>query len=141
MLSDVEKFEDQFTSALSQRNLEALLPLFRPPLPVFYPGGVKVDAVDADIRVGLSHLIIGMDRLRIERAISTIMKAERRKGTETIAYKVETRFTTASGEAKRTAIAKRFIEKGDDSYQITMLDVKQPAFGILNGEEKITILY
>ena len=141
MLKEVEEFERLFTKALSERNLEVLVQLFRPPLPVFYPDGIKVDSGFPDISDGLSFLLDGMKKAGIVKAESEIMKVERRKGTGTISYLVTTRMLNSAGECMSTAVAKRFIEKGKDGYRITMLDIQKPAIGILNGKRNVRIIH
>ena len=100
MLKEVEEFERLFTKALSERNLEVLVQLFRPPLPVFYPDGIKVDSGFPDISDGLSFLLDGMKKAGIVKAESEIMKVERRKGTGTISYLVTTRMLNSAGEGQ-----------------------------------------
>jgi hypothetical protein len=130
----VEDFENRFTDALSKGDIDSLIALIRPPLPVFYPEGVKVDVSYADVHDGLSHLVDGMRKLAIVRASSTILHVDQRADTGAIAYLVETQMLDRSGKCIRTALAKRYLELvGPEGYRMTMLDVQRVAIGILNG--------
>lgn len=132
----VEDFEKRFTNALSAGDIDALIALVKPPLPVFYPDGVKVDVSFADVHDGLSHLIDGMKKLGIVKAVSTILHVDQRADSGAIAYLVETQMLDRSGKCLRTALAKRYLELGSDGYRMTMLDVQRVAIGILNGNRK-----
>lgn len=141
-LRDVaEEFEGRFVAALNAGDIDALVSLFLPPLPIFFPGGIKVDAQYSDVHEGLAHFFKGMKELDIVRSESQISQVKQRDDTGAISYHVVTLMYDDAGNCLRTAIARRFLERTENGYRITMLDVQKPAIGVLNGNRKFKLIH
>ncbi len=141
VLRDVaEEFEGRFVTALIAGDVDALVALFQPPLPVFFPGGVKVDVNSSDVYDGISFFVEGIRKFGVVRAEPKISHVRQRDATGAISYFVETRMFDRKGDCVRTALAWRFLEMGKDGYRITMQDVQQPAIGVSNGNRKLKFI-
>ena len=129
MIDEIEAFQRRHALLLIHGDLDALVGLYRTPLPVFSTDGMHIEATKADLRAQFEEISRWMRASNIQKSEVEVVEIARRDGTETIAVTTRIRYFDAARHLVGTTVIRHFMERrGAHEFVITMIDCKELAF-------------
>lgn len=125
----VEALLERKRELLLARDVSRLTELFRAPLPIYHPRGLKVVTSSADLRGGVEKIARGMDDIGVGDVSIRVLEAEEPVRAGHLTATVEIRYFDQAGQALRRSRIRYFIHDDErDGLVIVMLEYLEAGF-------------
>lgn len=130
MFEEVEAFQARYAELMMAGDIERILTLYRPPLPVFFPGGLKVDATYSRIYENVKKQLEEAKKLGITRYEYEIFDIKKLREADVFSYSSEIQLYDDQGGLVTRGRNRRFLERMENGLVITLVEVIELAVPI-----------
>ena len=122
MLNQTESFVETQMHRIVAGEVEGLLEVYTPPLPIFYPGGVLMHEKSEDVRRFLLSLNSFFRENGISRIATRVLDVSVKKGTGTICCRLELRCVNSDEAILLEKNVTYYLEPATTDYKVVMLE-------------------